>query len=68
MGQQCKDKIPFDSMADANKCVRATNDKSDRVLRAYRCRECNLWHLTSQSKSKERRISKKRRRREKLWT
>lgn len=39
----------YESRAEAKRFIRRTRDGHDsRNLRAYKCRSCNGWHVTSQ--------------------
>jgi hypothetical protein len=71
-GSPCQ-KIEFASRAEANEYIRifarsrgrSTYGKMHGSWRAYKCRVCSKWHMTSASKAEERQHRKKYERRKK---
>lgn len=57
--QNCLKKMQFDSQQMAL----SYNKKTNRNLRAYLCRICDCWHLTSDKGNKRRRRRKRTRKR-----
>lgn len=57
---QCN-KIPFKTKVDANHHIRygIRNNNNGAKLRPYRCPDCGLWHMTSQSASDAKRVRRK---------
>lgn len=43
----CGDKLAFDSEKEALDQARVIKWQRDTKLKAYRCRYCQLWHLSS---------------------
>lgn len=43
----CADKLAFDSEKEALDQARVIKWRRDTKLRAYKCRYCQLWHLSS---------------------
>jgi len=43
----CGDKLTFDSEKEALDQARVIKWQRDTKLKAYRCRYCQLWHLSS---------------------
>ncbi|HEX5395301.1 MAG TPA: hypothetical protein VFW52_03065 [Candidatus Saccharimonadales bacterium] len=43
----CADKLAFDSKSEAEAEARVVRWRHGNALRAYRCRYCGLWHLSS---------------------
>ncbi len=43
----CADKISFDAKAQAEGAAVAANWQHDISSKAYKCRHCHLWHLSS---------------------
>jgi hypothetical protein len=59
----CKKKIPYDSKKEINAIIRNSRNKNqNKTLSSYRCPICGFWHLTSCSKSKNKRLKKQKRR------
>jgi hypothetical protein len=44
----CKDKLVFDSKTAADTAANVAQFQRGIALKAYRCRHCGLWHLSSQ--------------------
>ena len=44
---QCADKLVFDSEKEAEAEARAIKYRRGVSLKAYKCRYCGLWHLSS---------------------
>jgi len=44
----CADKLVYDSKKEAQAAATALNYQKGSQLRPYKCRHCQLWHLTSQ--------------------
>lgn len=44
----CAEKMVFDSKKEAEAVALAADWQHGASLKAYRCRHCNLWHLSSQ--------------------
>lgn len=60
----CERKRQFGHWADADLVVRRINELGDykRPITRYRCRWCDLWHLTSRmNRSRARRVERMRR-------
>jgi hypothetical protein len=47
----CADKMVFDTKKAAEATALAADWQHGASLKAYRCRYCHLWHLSSQSNS-----------------
>lgn len=45
----CSDKLAFDSEKEALDQARVIKWRHDTKLKAYKCRHCGLWHLSSNS-------------------
>ena len=45
----CADKISFDAKALAEGAAAAADWQHGTKLKAYRCKYCELWHLSSQT-------------------
>lgn len=45
----CADKLAFDTKAQANAAANVAQYQHGTVLKSYRCRHCQLWHLSSSS-------------------
>jgi hypothetical protein len=45
----CKDKLVFDTKLQADATATVTRHYHGTVVRSYRCRYCQLWHLSSSS-------------------
>ena len=43
----CADKLAFDSEKEALDQARVIKWKRNIKLKTYKCRHCNLWHLSS---------------------
>ena len=43
----CADKLAFDSEKEALDQARVIKWRRDAKLKAYKCRYCNLWHLST---------------------
>lgn len=43
----CAEKIAFDSKKDAQAAATVAEFQHGVKLRPYKCRHCNLWHLSS---------------------
>ncbi len=43
----CADKLAFDSEKEALDQARVIKWRRDTNLKAYKCRYCDLWHLSS---------------------
>ena len=43
----CDDKLAFDSKKDAEATANVAHYRYGNKLRAYVCRYCGLWHLSS---------------------
>lgn len=44
----CVDKLAFDTKDQANAAGTASDWQYGIKLKSYRCRHCELWHLSSQ--------------------
>jgi hypothetical protein len=44
----CADKIIFDTQKQAQSTALAADWQHGASLKAYKCRHCHLWHLSSQ--------------------
>lgn len=44
----CSEKIAFDTQQEAQAAATTTHWHYGLELYAYKCRYCNLWHLSSQ--------------------
>lgn len=44
----CADKLAFDTAKEANAAGAAADWQYGASLKAYKCRHCHLWHLSSQ--------------------
>lgn len=49
----CADKLAFDSEKEALDQARVIKWRRDTNLKAYKCRYCELWHLSSDSKVRD---------------
>jgi hypothetical protein len=47
----CADKMVFDTKKAAEATALAADWQHGASLKAYKCRYCHLWHLSSQSNS-----------------
>ena len=52
-------KIPFQSRAEANSHARSANKNGASLKCAYKCIDCEAWHLTSMTKRESRATNKK---------
>lgn len=43
----CKDKLVFDTKSEAENMALAVDWQRGSKLKAYKCRYCKLWHLSS---------------------
>jgi hypothetical protein len=43
----CSDKMTFDSKVEAENTSTVTEYQRGTKLKAYKCRYCSLWHLSS---------------------
>lgn len=43
----CADKLAFDSKKQAEDTATVVEYRYGSTVRAYRCRHCHLWHLSS---------------------
>lgn len=43
----CDDKLAFDSKKEADDQARVIKWQRGTKLKAYKCRHCELWHLSS---------------------
>lgn len=43
----CADKLTFDTKKEAEATALAADWQHGASLKPYRCRHCNLWHLSS---------------------
>jgi hypothetical protein len=43
----CGDKLRFDSRAEAEASAATIEHQRGTKLKAYKCQECRLWHLSS---------------------
>ena len=43
----CADKLAFDSEKEALDQARVIKWRRDAKLKAYKCRHCGLWHLST---------------------
>lgn len=43
----CKDKLRFDTRSEAEASAVAIEHQRGTKLKAYKCKECQLWHLAS---------------------
>ncbi len=46
----CADKMAFDTQAEAEGAALTAEWQHGGSLKVYRCRYCNLWHLSSENK------------------
>lgn len=46
-GLPCADKLAFDTRKDAEATANVAHYRYGNKLKAYVCRYCNLWHLSS---------------------
>lgn len=44
----CAEKMVFDTQREAESTALAADWQHGASLRPYKCRHCNLWHLSSQ--------------------
>lgn len=44
----CANKLAFDTQKQANAAATVTQYQHGTKLKSYRCRHCQLWHLSSQ--------------------
>ena len=47
----CKDKLAFDTKKEAEATATVVQYRYGSKVRAYRCRHCSLWHLSSNPES-----------------
>jgi hypothetical protein len=47
MKNNCDEKMVFDTRAEAENAARVAEFQRGSKLKVYKCRECNLWHLSS---------------------
>lgn len=47
-GLPCADKLAFDTQQQATGAAAAADWQYGATLKAYKCRHCGLWHLSSQ--------------------
>ncbi len=45
--RKCANKMAFDTNAEAQTAVTVTEYQRGNTLKVYRCRDCQLWHLSS---------------------
>ena len=45
--KSCQDKMVFDTKKEAQTAATVALHQRGIKLRPYKCRECELWHLTS---------------------
>jgi len=43
----CQDKMVFDTKAEAENAATVAEFQRGSKLKIYKCRECHLWHLSS---------------------
>ena len=43
----CKEKMSFDSKKQADDAALVASHQRGSKLKSYRCRNCELWHLSS---------------------
>lgn len=46
-GLPCEEKLAFDTKKDAEATANVAHYRYGNKLKAYVCRYCNLWHLSS---------------------
>lgn len=51
MDKKCQDKMVFETRKEAQTAATVAMHQRGIKLRPYKCRECDLWHLTSYSGS-----------------
>ena len=44
---KCEDKMTFDTKKEAEKTAVVAEFQRDTKLKVYKCKSCNLWHLSS---------------------
>ena len=44
---KCSDKMSFDTKREAENTAVVASHQHGSKLKAYRCRNCSLWHLSS---------------------
>ena len=44
----CDHKLAFDTVKEAKAAANVADYQHGAKLKVYRCRHCNLWHLSSQ--------------------
>jgi hypothetical protein len=47
MNNSCIDKMAFDTKSEAENAARVAEFQRGSKLKVYRCKECKLWHLSS---------------------
>ena len=49
MNKEHKDKLPFQSKEEAEAAIIQSKHfyEADSNLKAYKCQQCNFWHITS---------------------
>jgi hypothetical protein len=45
--QKCREKVVFNTQAEANAAGVAAKYRYGTKLKSYRCKDCNMWHLAS---------------------
>jgi len=45
----CAEKLAFDTKQQADATANVTRYRYGTIVQAYKCRFCQLWHLSSQS-------------------
>jgi hypothetical protein len=45
--ETCSEKMSFDTKKQAEDAARVAAHQRGSKLKAYRCRECQLWHMSS---------------------
>jgi hypothetical protein len=45
--KKCDDKMVFDTKAEAESAAVVAEYQRGTKLKVYRCRDCHLWHLSS---------------------
>jgi len=43
----CKDKLAFDTEKEAKATANVAHYRYGNKMKAYKCRHCGLWHLSS---------------------
>lgn len=47
-GLPCQEKLAFDTKQEAEVAANVAHYRYGNKLKVYRCRHCQLWHLSSQ--------------------